>query len=350
MDQRHAPSSCRSRVTRFLAGFLMLFFAGDWLIAQLRLPRVTGSTNASRKKWEMLRDRRTTPDVVVLGSSFEQFGVNPVILDERATEQLGRKITTINLAAPASSLNTEYLVVRKMLEGADRPRLAYLGITPYAVDAGQGDWLRHGLRAFADHRDLRASWSADWSTFRETLIASLFGSYFQWNDLRLMTERLVLAAKWDHDAETASNARGWLAWQGKRRPRKRRSEPATGAAVPETQVMPAAWRFDSNNINGRSVREAIAALRRHGVTVRLLELPHTSDSRVESDPRKNQPYRAFVDALIAETGVALVRPPEGLLLDRDFFDDGHLLPAGAAKLSRWLAADVVRALTNRNPT
>jgi len=89
----------------------------------------------------------------------------------------------------------------------------------------------------------------------------------------------------------------------------------------------------------------IRMLRDRGVEVRLLALPHASTSLAESDPGKNKRYRRFVNRLIAETGVALFHPPDCLLSDQDYFDDGHLFPTGAAKLSRWLAHDVAETLS-----
>ena len=343
MTNRKKQSGVRTHVAQFLAGFLVLFAAGDWLIAQFRLPLLTAGGNEVRSKWEMYRDRSVTPDVVILGSSYEEFGVNPAVLDEQVGERLGREVSTMNLAAPASSPNTEYLVVRELLKGDDLPKIAYLGITPYAVDVGQRGWVRNGLKVFGNHHDLLACWSVDWMTFRETLIASVFRSYAQWSDLRLMMERFVLAANWDDGAESRPDAQGWRTWRGKRRPQVMRFEPASTLLDLETL---GAGRFGSDTINGRRVREAIAALRERGVTVRLLELPHASTSLAESDPKKNHAYRAFVDDLIADTGVSLVRPQEGLLVDADYFDDGHLLAVGAAKLSRWLARDTARALAN----
>lgn len=328
-----------SHVARFLAGFLFLFFVGDRIIARLHLPFIDGSTNAVRKKWESLQAQYHTPDVIILGSSYEEFGVNPLILDEYVAKQLGRPMISINLAAPASSLATEYLVVRELLEAGSNPKLVYLGITPYAVDVRQRDWIVNGLRAFGDYRDLAVSWSVDGVTFYEALSATLFRSYHQWNDLRLMMERAVLSVPWESMNAASVGGRGWLAWQGKTRPQSSRSTKRHGTGYSDNNP----FRWD--NVNGQRAREMIRMLRDHDVEVRLLELPHASTALAKSDPGKNLRYRRFVNRLIAETGVSLIRPPDGLLRDPDFFDDGHLHTTGAAKLSRWLAQDAAHSLS-----
>ncbi len=332
------PSAVRY-TTSFLAGFLSLFIVGDRIIARLHLPYIPGSTNAVRKKWESLQAHYDTPDVVILGSSYEEFGVNPLIIDEWVTKQLGRPITSVNLAAPATSLATEYLVVRELLGTGTSPTLAYLGITPFAVDVRQRDWIVNGLRAFGDYRDLTVSWSVDGVTFYEALSAALFRSYHQWNDLRLMMEHTVLSVPWESMNAASVGGRGWHAWQGKTRSQSRRSTKGHRDNNPETNP------FQWDNVNGQRAREMIRMLRDHGVEVRLLELPHASTALAKSDPGKNPRYRKFVNHLIAETGVSLVCPPDGLLDDQDFFDDGHLHTTGAAKLSRWLAHDISEVLS-----
>ena len=324
-----------------LAGFVAIFIAGDLILSQMRLPIPEGSTNMVRRKWEMLRDLEHAPDVVILGSSFEEFGVNPEVLDECATRALGRSVTSFNLAVPAASLNTEFLIVRNMLRSGCTPKVAYLGITPLAVDIAQKDWLNNGLRAFGEFQDLAGAWSTDRQAFGETLATSLFQSYFLWNDARLVSERFVLAAPIEAVWGVGRTERGWRAWRGKKRPQCNRAGPAESDTTALTR------RFDLDNINGLRIRDAIESLREHGIEVRLLELPLASTALPMSAPSKNIRYRAFVEELLAETHVPLIRPPEDLLVDDDYFDDGHLVPGGAAKLSRWLAEDVVATLADR---
>ncbi len=336
-----ANNHAARHTVHFLAGFVALFVGGDLILSMMRLPIPEGSTNMVRRKWEMLRDLEHQVDVVILGSSFEEFGVNPEVLDEHATRALGQPVTSFNLAVPAASLNTEFLIVRNMLRSGCTPKVTYLGITPLAVDIAQKDWLNNGLRAFGEFRDLRHAWSTSRQAFGETLATSLFHSYFLWNDARLVSERFVLAAPIEGVWGVSRSERGWRAWSGKKRPQRDRPGPA------ESDIASLKRRFDLDYINGVRIRDAIESLREHGIEVRLLELPLASTALPMSAPSKNRRYRAFVEELLAKTGVPLIRPPVDLLSDGDYFDDGHLVPGGAEKLSRWLAEDVVAALAGR---
>ena len=55
-------------------------------------------------------------------------------------------------------------------------------------------------------------------------------------------------------------------------------------------------------------------------------------------------YREWMSTATADLGVPIVRAPEGLAVDSDFFDPVHLNADGALKFSRWLAQDVATAL------
>jgi len=327
------------RTLHLVAGFLAVFIAGDLLLGRMRLPSPDGSTNAVRRKWQALLDSGYDPDVVILGSSFEEFGVNPEVLDTQAERFLGRPVTSYNLAVPAASLNTEYLIVRNMLRSDYRPKVAYLGITPFAVDIARKDWLHNGLRAFGELEDLPGVWDTDPGAFGETLFTSLSQSYYLWNDARLLSERVALAVPLQGESAIDDGARGWRAWRGKQRPQSHRAAPVEHGAVPMSR------RFALDNINGVRIRDAVAALRDCGIRVRLLELPLASTALADSAPRKNASYRAFVATLVAAVDVPLVTPPDGLLRDEDYFDDGHLTPEGAEKLSSWLSKDVAQALS-----
>ena len=338
---RLAHNHAARHAAHFVAGFVALFVGGDLILSLMRLPITEGSTNMVRRKWEMLQDFERQPDVVILGSSFEEFGVNPEVLDEHASATLGRTVTSFNLAVPAASLNTEFLIVRNMLRSGCTPKVIYLGITPLAVDIAQKDWLNNGLRAFGEFQDLAGAWSTDRQAFGETLATSLFQSYFLWNDARLVSERFVLAAPIESVSAADRSERGWRAWRGKKRPQCNRPDPA------DSDPANLERRFALDNINGLRIRDAIESLRKHGIKVRLLELPLASTALPMSAPSKNSRYRTFVEELLAKTGVPLIRPPADLLVDDDYFDDGHLTPSGAERLSRWLAEDVVAALAER---
>lgn len=350
MNEHIRPSRGRVRHAAWLIlGFAATLVAGDVVLSRARLPRVEGSTNELLWKWELFAEARPTPDVVILGSSYELFGVAPAAV-ERGAAAAGSPVRVVNLAATASSLVSEYLLARRMVEGGRLPRIVYVGITPKAIEDDRYTWHRGGVRAFAEARDLPLASRTGGRTLTETLSAAAFRSYHQWHDARLIAERLMIGAPLRPAGRLREHADGWAEWAG---PRMTAAAPgASDVAGPVEPVPPAGGApgqpggggATSCDANALAARRLVALLRESGVEVRFIELPHGSRSPAAENPAANRDYQAFRDALESETGAPVLRPPAGLLTDADYFDDAHLTAAGAQRLSVWLGADVARCV------
>ena len=81
-----------------------------------------------------------------------------------------------------------------------------------------------------------------------------------------------------------------------------------------------------------------------GIKVKLVEMPLTETVRRMFRPDVKDDYRKFLERLVADTGVEIVRVPQGLVGEDDFQDLEHLFPHGARKYSCWLAMDVARTV------
>ncbi len=346
MANRQPTTRSNSRhLAVLLAGFVSTFLAGDYVLSMVRLPHVDGSTNQIRWKWDLLADIDRVPDVVFMGCSFELCGIAPGVVEASTTRMTGEPVRSLNLAASASSHVTEYLLARRMVESGRLPRIAYIGVTPSAADVSLYTWLRGGLRAFGELRDIPLASRGDARLLAETATASAFRSYHQWNDVRIIAKRLVIGAPILSPTELRVDDQGWAEWLGPMADRV--DSPADHDAPRDVRLRdPARIRID--NINGIAARRMIDMLRREGVEIRLIELPITSAADPTANPRYNLSYQEFLRDLVSETGAIVVRPPDGLLSDDDYFDHDHLGPGGAAKLSQWLAGDVAAALARAN--
>lgn len=333
-----AHSTNRRRATIMTVGFVCTFFAGDFFLARMRLPPVSGSRNECRRKWERFARLPTVPDVVFLGCSFEWCGIRPDTVDEEVARLTGVPITSVNLSTAQASLVTQSLMVRRMVEADRLPKLVYLGVGPLAVDDLRHDWLATGLISLGDVRDLPLAASVGSRLFIDTLRYSLFASSHQWSDCRQIARRTVIGASLNLSLISARDERGWLALEedlggepGILPYRLGPSEPVASA-------------IHEQNANGRSLRRAIDQLRSKGVVVRLIEMPLASTASSEDDPNRNQAYKELLSAVVTDTAIVVVRPPRGLVSDDDFVDKGHLHRVGAEKFSRWLARDVARVV------
>ncbi|MHC5108306.1 MAG: hypothetical protein ACYTHJ_00335 [Planctomycetota bacterium] len=325
-------------MTKMLIGFVGTVFALDLALARIEAPEIYGSTNRALWKWRLIENHPDVPEVVVLGCSYEVHGINPSVVDDTVASDSAATIETLNLASSASSLLTEYLMVRRLLESDKRPSIAYLGITPNAVDAWLHSWMTNGLRALGDVRDLPFALRGGSHLMAEAVPASLFQSYSLWHDTRLVTERVLLAAPIMPASDIRRYDNGWAEWTG--------GHVATPVADSDDTIRQDAMRLrmSPDNINGIAIRRAITMLRARGVAVKMIELPLSSHAPAYADPKRNEYYHRFVARLVADTGVEILRPPPGLIADDDFWDDVHLTSNGARKVSQWLARDVINVL------
>ncbi len=331
----------RRAVAVLLVGFAATLLIGDRLLALVTPPEVYGSTNRSLWKWHLYENAAERPDVVFLGCSYEVHAINPAVVDAELKTAYGRTLRSINLAASASSLLTEYLMVRRLLDHGDRPSIVYLGVTPNAVDTWIHPWLINGLTALGDWRDLPLAAQGGTHLLALAVPRSLFRSYHQWDDWRIITERIILGAALHPKTALTRYDTGWAEWQG-----HAVSHRVERAEQPTDPIQSRSTRLASGNVNGIAIRRAIDLLRDRGVAVRLVELPLSSKAAAFSDPSRNADYQRFVQTLVQQTGVTLVRPPAGIVTDADYWDDVHVTAAGAGKISKWLAADVARALAD----
>jgi hypothetical protein len=325
-----------ARAAGILFGFAAAMVAGDYALSRVHLPRVEGSTNEILWKWELYAAADPPPDVVILGSSYELFGVAPDVIERHARDR-GTPVRVLNLAATASNLVGEYLLARRIVESGRVPRVVYLGITPKAVEDDRYTWSRGGIRAFGELRDLPLVCAAGSRAAEEAVPAALFRSYHQWSDARLIAERLMIGAALRPASKVREHAHGWAEWTG---PAAASAPPLSPSGLPDGSP-----DADSagESVNAEAARRLVSLLRGAGVEVYFVELPHSSRSPADEDPARNASYRRFRDALASDTGAAVLRPPVGLLADGDYFDEAHLNASGACKVSAWLGGELSRS-------
>ncbi len=322
------------------AGFVLVLVIGDRLLDRVSLPQMHGSSNYTRWKWDLYEQSRLAPDVVFLGSSYGIFGINPALVNEEVRAATGRSISSLNLCAAGATVFGEYLLVRRIVESGRLPKLVYLGVSPRGTVEAIEPALVNSLRALGDGRDLPVAASVSPYLLREGLLTTLFASRRQWDDCRLMAERLTRGAPLDGNSRIRYDQKGWATWTGSRLPVG--ADPGLAGPRDAERRRPAS--IGAGNPSRQVLREAIRLLREAGVAVRLLEMRQRSTVAACRDPLRNPEYQALLGEVVSAMKVPVIRPPTALLTDADFFDTEHIDTNGAAKLSRWLASDVAAAL------
>jgi hypothetical protein len=224
-----------------------------------------------------------------------------------------------------------------MVESGKLPKLVYLGIGTSSATVALYPWLRPGLRAFGDARDLPLVSRCDPKLLSDALPAALFRSYYQWNDCRLIAERMAIGAPLIPPTKLIEDERGWAHWVG---------DPLHPRPNDVLPMHPAVSQADNPNIP--ALHRALTALRQAGVPVVLLEMPLPSIAPPHMS-LDNPAYRDFLEVVSETVEAPIIRPPEGYITDDDFFDHVHLTVAGAEKYSRWLARHVAETLCETTP-
>jgi hypothetical protein len=323
-------------------GFMAAFVIGDWIVGNVRPPRHYTGRNIVREKLALYESEKQTPDVVFLGTSHEWCGIDPVTVDEIAFETSGTPMQSLNLATSAASTITSYLLARRIVESDHHPRLVYLGVSPAVSDANETDTMLNGLRALGEFRDLPLAWSCESGLFWDTLTTSLLGSYYQWDDIRTFARRVAMGAPTSPKSKMQHTDRGWARWPDSASELPRLSPPV----IDDETLSQMASGFSRRGPLAEALEDTVTLLKSAGIDVRLLEIPVTTIAAPWSRPETNPTYRAMVERIARVTNTTIIRVPEGVLTNGDFFDPVHLHAQGARKLSTWLAMDVASALEN----
>jgi hypothetical protein len=127
------PSSSRRFLivaAAFLVPLLVAEAAINVLIATHRLPYADAHRDDFEITWANL-ERREPVDVLILGDSTAQQGVEPRVLEELVVEATGRDVAAFNIASPGAGLGLNAAIVQQL---ADEDRLPPLLVV--AVYAG----------------------------------------------------------------------------------------------------------------------------------------------------------------------------------------------------------------------
>jgi hypothetical protein len=339
-----ARGSGRVRAIRYIVGLGLGFFAvlggGDFVLSRAAFPHLEGSTDAIRWKRELHESLDPPPDVLFTGCSYELAAIRPAVIDEYVSARTGERLTSINTAASCTSALSAALLVRRVIESDRPPRIVYLGISERNTDAGYDKWMEFGVRALATPADWPLTWRCDAALFAESVASGVFDSYHRWRECRRVATQVFQGAPVVVAADPVIADRGWERFD--------LHDAAPGRDDPEYRANIADWfsrqpgHYRPGNANDHALRDTIALLRERGITVKLIEMPLTDEVRAMFREDVRTGYESFVRRLTRDTGVALIRAPNGVIDIEDFDDLEHLFPDGADKFSRWLARDVAR--------
>lgn len=100
-----------------------------FLIATGRLPVAAAHTPDFEVSWENL-SRVGTPDVLILGDSVTQQGIEPSVLSGLLEKQVGHPVSIFNAASPGGTMGVNWAIVEELAKENRLPKVAIVGIYP----------------------------------------------------------------------------------------------------------------------------------------------------------------------------------------------------------------------------
>jgi hypothetical protein len=112
-----------------LAPLLLVELSVRVLIATDRLPVAAAHTVEFEITWTNLA-RIGTPDVLILGDSVSQQGMEPGVLSTLLSDEVGRPVSVFNASSPGGRIGVNLAMVEQLAREGRLPRVAIIGLYP----------------------------------------------------------------------------------------------------------------------------------------------------------------------------------------------------------------------------
>jgi hypothetical protein len=323
------------RLGGLLIGFAVTFLAADQLLARLRLPETPASTKAPKRMLADYAAQSPSIDVVFVGCSYTAFGIDPEAVDAAAAEQ-GLRIRSMNLGFGGAEALTSARLCELLLAGPQPPRVIYFELSPGILNA-RAPSLRYGVGQIGGPREARVLWEVSPRDRWTAVWSQVFACFHQWNEIEALMTCLRTGAPLNRP-KYRRTPRGWLAWTAGVARRD-------ATIAEEIAKRDAYWgEFAVADYALEAIVRVAELAKSQGVTLRFFEMPMSSDWTRVIRPDVAERYAAALQRLHRSGLEGPWVCPTGLIPDEEFFDSDHLVPAGAARMSRAIAEDLVTHL------
>ncbi len=313
-------------------GFIVTSVAIDRIIAAVRLPDVPGTINGPARRIQALADLDRDPDVVFVGCSYSAFGINPAVADEECGRR-GSPQFSFNLSSGGTVALTQTRVCEEALASAHAPKVICYELSPGILNSRETS-LVYGVRSIGGLREASILWREEPDYRSDAVLAAAFAGSNQWSDIRTAVAATLQGARLDQTKYCTSPA-GWMEWLGGRD----RREAAIQHAIAWRHYYWGEYRIDDFMLD--AVRRAMQLAREANAQIMFYEVPmSTAWERIIDDSIRAR-YDAAIEQLVSEGMPRPWSPPAGLFDDGDFFDADHMMPSGAEKFSRAIAAPIL---------
>lgn len=340
--RRSARFAVRCGVGCAFAALVGMAVAVETVATHWRDPEY-GHRLAQVKHWKQTRPDR--PLVVAIGTSRTQMGLSPA--DMGFADAPGSPVV-YNFGQAGAGPLQQYLTFRRLLDDGVKPDFLLIELFPAALatdgpaEVQIGPWLpRLGagdvrrLEPYcADPAALRRAWadtrSNSWYSLRQTLMSHWQPNWLPWQRrLNFQWERL--------------DAHGWMPYPYEVVADAEREK---GTATARGLYVAALTDFRVGAVSGRALRDVLDRCRTAGIPAAFYLMPEGPAFAGWYTPETRAKVAAAREIITREWGTPVFDAAAGFA-DDEFADSHHLLRSGAARFSRKLADEYLRAWTAR---
>jgi hypothetical protein len=338
-ERRRARTALMCGALLFTLSQIGLAIAIEFWLPQFRDPEFGRRVNLLLPRLASNSPKPLT--VVMLGSSRTMQGFNSTLLEKKLTSALGRPVVAFNFGITGAGPFRELLTLKRLLARGIHPDLLLIEILPPLLGDDLGGkeparvvphqlWLRE-LRTLAQYRvppdELHRAWWRAWPvpcyTHRLTFLSQLYPESIPY------ASRIDWILKFDQS--------GWI--------EPRRKTPSSESRSSETerarQEYEAALRtFQLGDTPCRELKDLLRLCRRKKIRAALVVMPEGPTFRSWYSSQGWTQIEDYLKELERKYGFPVVNAREWIL-EEDFVDSHHPLPAGANLFSSRLAARIL---------
>jgi hypothetical protein len=278
-------------------------------------------------------------DILFMGSSRVEFGLNPALFEQEYTLRTGQHIRALNLGMGGGNIDAEYLLLKNVVSDAKKPATIIYGLTEielYALAPGtrlayMSTLLRPGDASLVAPPDLRNAYTADgWLNTLSPL----------YRDRDLIRNALSMR----FDPLYSSRMNGPTYW----------NPPSSGfPSLPEGYIADAkTWQAEQANYEPKlydwqtgglgvaSLHAFLDLAKARGIQVILVDMPVSPLQLSWWGPGRLQVYLRDVSSLAESSGVPLIdlyADPSSMFPQDRFIDTNHLNKEGSTILTTFVA-------------
>lgn len=340
--QASRPEAGRPRRRAMRLGLIALAIVGPLLAGELglralvrldRLPVASAHSPQFEVTWTNLH-RRDDWDVLLLGDSTMQQGINPAIIGQVMSTQLGREVHAFNGAVPGSKIKLNLAVARQLDVEGRLPPVVMLGIQPGWLGGNQefeNFFIRTPMGRIATDCAFEATYTEIVSC-RVEQVSMLWRMRGQFKDIARAIERPM---------PTSLLGRGSRASMLGPDGYRTSSGSTLEALVKELDNRERRGQLSQFRLHAETIAnfvELVHFLRGRGVTVVAVSIPNTPPlgQRLESlYPGWAATFDTALDGLEAAADLRIARPQiDTWFTPADAHNVKHLSQSGAATFTR----------------